>query len=73
MPLPIDQIPTQQGTDMEYIRYLAEQAGCSFTWNRARFPEQGVLGAANQSRHAATGAKRRHGRLHQRRGPAFIL
>lgn len=30
VPLPIDQIPGQQGTDLEYIRYLAEQAGYVF-------------------------------------------
>lgn len=29
-PLPIDQIPSQQGTDLEYIRYLADQAGYVF-------------------------------------------
>jgi hypothetical protein len=30
VPLPIDQIPSQQGTDYQYIRYLAEQAGYVF-------------------------------------------
>ena len=30
VPLPIDQIPSQQGTDLEYIRYLAGQAGYVF-------------------------------------------
>jgi hypothetical protein len=30
VPLPIDQIPSQQGTDLEYIRYMAEQAGYVF-------------------------------------------
>ena len=30
VPLPIDQIPGQQGTDLQYIRYLAEQAGYVF-------------------------------------------
>jgi len=30
VPLPIDQIPSQQGTDLEYINYLAEQAGYVF-------------------------------------------
>lgn len=30
VPVPIDQIPGQQGTDLEYIRYLAEQAGYVF-------------------------------------------
>lgn len=30
VPLPIDQIPGQQGTDLEYIRYLADQAGYVF-------------------------------------------
>lgn len=29
-PLPIDQIPSQQGTDLQYIRYLAEQVGYVF-------------------------------------------
>jgi hypothetical protein len=29
-PLPIDQIPSQQGTDLKYIQYLAEQAGYVF-------------------------------------------
>jgi hypothetical protein len=29
-PLPIDQIPSQQGTDLQYIKYLAEQAGYVF-------------------------------------------
>lgn len=30
VPLPIDQIPSQQGTDLDYIKYLAEQAGYVF-------------------------------------------
>jgi hypothetical protein len=30
VPLPIDQIPSQQGTDLEYIKYLAEEAGYVF-------------------------------------------
>jgi hypothetical protein len=30
VPIPIDRIPSQQGTDLEYIRYLAEQAGYVF-------------------------------------------
>ena len=30
VPLPIDQIPSQQGTDLEYIRYLAAEAGYVF-------------------------------------------
>lgn len=30
IPLPIDQIPSQQGTDLEYIRLLAEQVGYVF-------------------------------------------
>ena len=30
VPLPIDQIPSQQGTDLQYIRHLAEQAGYVF-------------------------------------------
>jgi hypothetical protein len=30
VPIPIDQIPSQQGTDLEYIRYLASQAGYVF-------------------------------------------
>lgn len=30
VPIPIDQIPSQQGTDLDYIRYLAEQAGYVF-------------------------------------------
>jgi hypothetical protein len=30
VPLPIDQIPSQQGTDLQYIRYLAHQAGYVF-------------------------------------------
>ena len=35
--------------------------------------EQGLLGSADQSRSGAAGAQRRHGRLHQRREPAFHL
>jgi hypothetical protein len=30
VPLPIDQIPSQQGTDLQYIRFLADQAGYVF-------------------------------------------
>ena len=30
VPIPIDRIPSQKGTDLEYIRYLAEQAGYVF-------------------------------------------
>ncbi len=29
-PLPIEQIPAQQGTDLQYVRYLAEQVGYVF-------------------------------------------
>jgi hypothetical protein len=30
VPIPIDRIPSQKGTDLEYVRYLAEQAGYVF-------------------------------------------
>ncbi len=30
VPIPIDQIPSQQGTDLEYIRFLAERVGYVF-------------------------------------------
>lgn len=30
VPIPIDRIPSQKGTDLEYIRYLAEQVGYVF-------------------------------------------
>src|SRR5499427_10886958 len=30
VPIPIERIPSQQGTDLQYIRYLAEQAGYVF-------------------------------------------
>ena len=30
VPIPIDRIPSQKGSDLEYIRYLAEQAGYVF-------------------------------------------
>ena len=30
VPIPIDQIPSQQGTDLEYIRYLADRVGYVF-------------------------------------------
>jgi hypothetical protein len=30
VPLPIDSIPSQQGTDLQYIRYLADQVGYVF-------------------------------------------
>ena len=30
VPIPTDRIPSQQGTDLEYIRYLAEEAGYVF-------------------------------------------
>jgi hypothetical protein len=30
VPLPIDQIPSKQGTDLQYIRHLADQAGYVF-------------------------------------------
>jgi hypothetical protein len=30
IPIPIDRIPSQKGTDLEYIRYLAEEAGYVF-------------------------------------------
>ena len=75
VPLPIDQIPSQQGTDLEYIRYLAEQAGYVFYIDPGPDSrrQQGVLGTANQGGPGATGAERRHGRLHQRREPAVLL
>ena len=52
VPLPIDQIPSQQGTDLEYIRYLAATGGLCLL-HRSRPDagrEQGVLGAADQGR-----------------------
>jgi len=38
VPLPIDQIPSQQGTDLEYIKYLADQAGYVFYINPGPTP-----------------------------------
>jgi hypothetical protein len=38
VPLPIDQIPSQQGTDLEYIRYLADEAGYVFYINPGPTP-----------------------------------
>ena len=38
VPVPIDQIPSQQGTDLEYIRYLAEPAGYVFYMNPGPVP-----------------------------------
>jgi hypothetical protein len=37
-PLPIDQIPSQQGTDLQYIRQLAEQVGHVFYLNPGPAP-----------------------------------
>jgi hypothetical protein len=33
VPLPIDQIPSQQGTDLDYIRALADRVGYVFYFN----------------------------------------
>ena len=38
IPLPIDQIPSQQGTDLAYIRYLAEQVGYVFYMDPGPMP-----------------------------------
>lgn len=38
VPLPIDQIPGQQGTDLQYINYLAEQAGYVFYLSAGPLP-----------------------------------
>ena len=75
VPLPIDQIPSQQGTDLEYIRYLAERVGYVFYLDpgTGAGSEQGLLGTTDQGRPGAARAERGHGRLHQRREPAFQL
>jgi hypothetical protein len=38
VPLPIDQIPSQKGTDLQYIRFLAGQAGYVFYINPGPIP-----------------------------------
>jgi hypothetical protein len=38
VPIPTDRIPTQQGTDLEYIRHLAEQVGYVFHVNPGPTP-----------------------------------
>src|SRR5215472_12255899 len=38
VPLPIDQIPSQQGTDLEYIKYMADQAGYVFFMDPGPIP-----------------------------------
>ena len=75
VPLPIDQIPSQQGTDLEYIRYLADQAGYVFYIDPGPIPgvSKAYWGPQIKVGIAAAGAERRHGRIHQRREPALLL
>ena len=52
VPIPIEQIPSQQGTDLEYIRYLAESGRLRLLHRPgtdARH-QQGLLGTADQGR-----------------------
>ena len=75
VPLPIDQIPSQQGTDLQYIRYLAEQAGYVFYLDPGPIPgvSKALLGTPGQDRPVAARVECGHGCLHQRREPAFQI
>ena len=69
VPIPTEQIPSQQGTDLEYIKQLADEVGYVFYVDPGPVPghEHRLLGTGDQGRRAAAGAERQHGRAHQRR------
>jgi hypothetical protein len=71
IPIPVDKIPTQKGTDLAYIRQLAKEAGYVFYLDPGPLPgiEPGLLGAADQGRYAAAGVECEHGCVDQRRKP----
>ena len=69
VPIPIDKIPAQKGTDLQYIRQLADEVGYVFYIEPgpdARHQHR-LLRARDQGRRAAAGAQHRHGRADQRR------
>ena len=68
VPIPTIRIPSQQGTDLNYILQLAEEAGVCLLHRPG--PGSGyqhrLLGTAGQGRGSAAGAERRYGFRSQR-------
>ena len=69
VPIPTNQIPSQQGTDLDYINELADKVGYVFYLEPQSTPghEHRLLGAADQGRRAAAGPEHQHGRAQQLR------
>ena len=63
IPLPIERTPVQQGTDLQYLKQMAERYAYTFYVERrpGAGPEHGLLGAAGARRRAAARAQFRHG------------
>ena len=61
IPIPVDKIPAQQGTDLDYVKKLADDAGYVFYIDPGPLPGMnvGVLGTADQIRHPAARAQHR--------------
>ena len=70
IPNPLERIPRHQGTDLAYVRQLAEQAGYVFYVEPG--PRAGdqprLLGAGREDRRAAAGAGHQRRRADQHRG-----
>ena len=68
VPIPIDRIPIQQGTDLAYVQQAGRRCRLQLL-HQARSQsgnQRRVLGAGHQSRCSAARAEHGHGRAHQR-------
>ena len=67
VPIPTTRIPAQQGTDLAYIKDLADEGRlCLLSRSGSGAgDEHCLLGAADQNRRSAACAQHRHGRAHQ--------
>ena len=68
IPIPVQQIPRQQGKDLAYVRALADEVGYVFYIDPGPAPGSSVAywGPEVKVERAAAGAEHRHGRADQR-------
>jgi len=71
VPIPIEEVPSQQGTDLAYVKQLASQNGYVFYVEPGTGLEHRLLGAGHTHPDPAAGAQHQHGRAHERRVVEF--
>ena len=75
IPVPVQRIPAQKGTDLAYVQHLAREAGYVFYITPGPLPgmNQAYWGPQVRVGHPAAGAQREHGFLDERREPHLPL